>query len=207
MEVKIYAVKQNIMTEIMIDMNNDDDDDEKERQREEIRSIQQELSREIRSQIAVQQHEHLQNVAVNEEIPKDKKDNVLEENEELQRRIAATYQMMHEQNGDVAMPDNKTNKQGGKQYTGPSVLSYFVKGRKAAYLPVPVYKCEMGGRVTIFIMVTENGNVIDAQIDKEKSTADNCLWQSAVDAALRSKFNVMMGMKQQGSITYQFVSQ
>lgn len=207
MGLKVNALSHQIASEIAI--NFDNEKEEQERRREEARSIQNELAQEIRSQIAAEQSEaaRLRNAAVNEETPSDNRDKVLAENEELQRRIASTYRMMREQNADGGASTAAKETAGGKAYAGPSVLSYFVKGRKAAYLPVPVYKCEAGGRVVVIISVAETGRVADAQIDRQASAADECLRQSALDAARRSRFNVEAGAAQQGSITYQFISQ
>jgi hypothetical protein len=212
MGLKISTLSERIPSTIEIDFDNEKE--EQQRKREETRSIERELAEEayrLRRELAAEMaSERLRNAAVNQETPKDNtKDNVLEENEAVQRRIANTYRMMRRQQSsdDAALPSVAKENTAAKAYTGPSVLSYFVKGRKAAYLPVPVYKCEAGGRVVVIITVTETGSVVDAQVDKRESSADECLLLSATEAAMRSKFNVMAGSRQQGSITYQFISQ
>ena len=37
----------------------------------------------------------------------------------------------------------------------PTVISHYLEGRKARYLPVPSYKCELGGRVVVDIEVLD----------------------------------------------------
>jgi hypothetical protein len=218
LELKIRTVSHQIPAEIEIVF---DDEKEQLRQQQEQReqeekNIQAELAREIRQQLADERANamRLRNVAVNEESPTDNKDDVLAENAELQKRIAATYRMMREQNNseNAVLPSKapkKAGKKGEKSYTGPSVLSYRVPGRKAYYLPVPVYKCEAGGKITVAIVVAQTGDVLSAQIDKTHSTTtDNCLWETAVDAALRSKFDAgTTTSRQPGYIIYQFVAQ
>ncbi len=95
------------------------------------------------------------------------------------------------------------------QYKGPTVISYFLEGRKALYLPVPAYKCELGGVVVVDIEVSSDGRVERATIDTSNSVADNCMTSAAIDAARRSRFTVTDGAKgrQKGSITYLFVPQ
>ncbi|GHT80435.1 hypothetical protein FACS189467_2560 [Bacteroidia bacterium] len=219
--LKIRTVSYQIPAEIEIAFDEEKEQlrqqqEQREQRQQEEKNIQAELAREIRQQLAEERASamRLRNVAVNEKTPTDNKDDVLAENAELQKRIAATYRMMREQNNseNAVLPSKapkKAGKKGEKSYTGPSVLSYRVPGRKAYYLPVPVYKCEAGGQITVAIVVAQTGDVVSVQIDKTHSTtADNCLWETAVDAALRSKFDVGKGtLRQQGYIIYQFVAQ
>ena len=103
-------------------------------------------------------------------------------------------------------PEKKTTKE--ELYTGPSVMSYKLDGRRAYSLPVPVYKCETGGTVVVNIVVAQRGNVASAGVDHAKSAADECLHEAAKRAALLSQFSASESLKsQQGTITYRFVAQ
>lgn len=105
-------------------------------------------------------------------------------------------------------PQKEIPKEKIGQYKGPTVVSYYLKGRKALRLPVPSYKCEMGGQVVVTITVAANGRVIHASIDKSKSVNDACIANAAIEAALTSRFTASATQKkQQGSITYLFVPQ
>lgn len=94
-------------------------------------------------------------------------------------------------------------------YAGESSVSYNLKNRYARFLPIPVFKCEFGGKVVVEILVNRKGIVQKATIVEEQSQADDCLWRVAVDAAERSRFNEKADAPalQKGSITYNFVKQ
>lgn len=97
-----------------------------------------------------------------------------------------------------------------KPYSGPSVVSWFLEGRKASQpLPIPAYRCLGGGEVTVLIKVDPQGNVIDARIDDAASTHDSCLRNFAVRAARMSKFSASPSApaRQEGNIVYQFIAQ
>ena len=94
-------------------------------------------------------------------------------------------------------------------YKGPTVISYFLKDRKARRLPVPAYKCEGGGQVVVDIEVEPNGTVSKASIDEANSVIDDCMNQAAINAALASLFTASNKTQfvEKGSITYLFVPQ
>lgn len=94
-------------------------------------------------------------------------------------------------------------------YSGKSSVSYRVEGRYARFLPIPVFKCEFGGRVVVAIGVDPRGRVQRAEVVESESKQDDCLWEAAVSAALRSRFNEKPGASalQVGRITYNFVRQ
>ncbi len=94
-------------------------------------------------------------------------------------------------------------------YKGPTVISYFLKDRKALRLPVPAYKCEGGGQVVVDIEVLTDGTVGKASIDTQNSVIDDCMNQAAINAAKASLFTVAASApsRQKGSITYLFVPQ
>ena len=105
-------------------------------------------------------------------------------------------------------PDEKEDKK-VREYSGPSVVSYTLDGRKASRLPIPAYRCYGGGMVTVLIKVNNNGDVIDAKVQEEISSPDKCLRDFAVRAARMSKFSkdAKAPARQAGDIVYQFIAQ
>lgn len=117
-----------------------------------------------------------------------------------------------EEMGEVDVPNTpqkEVQPAGTKIYTGPSVVSYSLQGRKARRLPVPAYRCESGGTVVVDIAVNSRGLVVQAAIDAQNSSVDECLRESALQAARASIFNTIPpdGKQAVGSITYLFVAQ
>jgi len=96
------------------------------------------------------------------------------------------------------------------EYSGPSSVFYSLKGRHKLILPIPVFKCEGSGRVRVEITVNRQGKVIKADvIEKESDNYDDCLYEAALNAAYRSRFNIDNNspQKQIGSITFNFIKQ
>ena len=94
-------------------------------------------------------------------------------------------------------------------YSGPSVVSYELEGRKASRLSIPAYRCMGAGMVTVIITVDPQGNVINAKVEDSLSSPDACLRNFAVRAARLSKFSSSTSAppKQIGNIVYQFIAQ
>ena len=108
----------------------------------------------------------------------------------------------------IAPPSNpKPRKQ--ETYSGPSVLSWSLDGRKATHLPIPAYRCVGAGEVTVIITVNNQGTVVDAKVDDGSSSGDGCLRSFATRAARLSKFNASSTApaRQMGTITYLFIAQ
>ena len=103
--------------------------------------------------------------------------------------------------------DPKPRKQ--ETYSGPSVLSWSLDGRKATHLPIPAYRCIGAGEVTVIITVNNQGTVVDAKVDDGASSKDGCLRNFATRAARLSKFNASTTApaRQMGTITYLFIAQ
>lgn len=103
----------------------------------------------------------------------------------------------------------KEPKNEGREYKGPSVLSWTLEGRKASHLPIPAYRCYGAGEVTVVISVDQQGNVVNAKVNDAASSADDCLRNFAVRAARLSKFNRDMSAptRQAGEIVYCFIAQ
>ena len=60
-------------------------------------------------------------------------------------------------------------------YAGESSVSYNLKDRYARFLPIPVFKCEYGGKVVVEILVNPKGVVQKAKILEDQSQSDDCL--------------------------------
>jgi TonB family protein len=109
---------------------------------------------------------------------------------------------------DVKSDGTEPDQTDGQAYKGPSIVSYFLEGRTAIYLPVPSYKCFKGGDVTVLIEVNAHGYVVGAEIDKRHSSNDECLHRAAINAAERARFSTVKASgNQKGNIIYRFVSQ
>ena len=96
-----------------------------------------------------------------------------------------------------------------QSYSGPSVVSYALDGRKASRLSIPAYRCLGAGHVTVIITVDPSGNVIAAKIQEDASSNDKCLRDFAIRAARLSKFSASTSAppRQLGNIVYMFIAQ
>lgn len=185
----------------------------------------QEKKEEIRKKSSVEAIEQmLRSIAVNENTPEEKKskkpdvqkyiDEVMAELENGEN--AGRYKAQRDKN---FQKDSLQNARDRKEreldslkstfYSGKSSVSYNLKDRFARVLPIPVFKCEYGGTVVVTIAVDRKGAVQKAEVVKDQSEADDCLWRVAADAAKRSLFNVKPDAPelQVGTITYHFVKQ
>ena len=106
-------------------------------------------------------------------------------------------------------PTPQTPEQEDPAYQGPSVLSYSLGERKGSYLPIPAYKCIGAGEVTVIVTVNAEGDVVDAKVQDEVSSADRCLRDYALGAAKRSRFSRSKtgNPKEIGNIVYSFIAQ
>jgi hypothetical protein len=96
-----------------------------------------------------------------------------------------------------------------KEYTGPTNVTYYLENRFKQYLPIPVYTCKGGGLVVVNIEVSQKGNVISTSISEDSETNDECLLETAIKYASRTKFNQDFNAipRQRGYIMYQFIPQ
>ncbi len=81
--------------------------------------------------------------------------------------------------------------------------------RNKVSLVVPAYLCEGGGMVELIVTLDTNGYVVSATVDKSVSTPDECMQNSAINAARQSRFNVDSNApkRQTGTISYTFIPQ
>lgn len=96
------------------------------------------------------------------------------------------------------------------RYKGPTRIYYDLAGRNHTYLPIPIYKCQSSGKIVLLISVDQKGNVINAAIiESESTTSDECLIDTAIGSARRSRFEADFNAakEQKGTLTYIFVAQ
>ena len=110
---------------------------------------------------------------------------------------------------DPVTPPSDPTPRKQETYSGPSVLSWSLDGRKATHLPIPAFRCYGAGEVTVIITVNTQGTVVDAKVDDGASSKDGCLRNFATRAARLSKFNASTTApaRQMGTITYLFIAQ
>jgi len=192
-----------------------------------VKKIQEEKQRreELRKKVSQEEvQKMLRSIAVNEETKKSpaSSSGIRQYMEEIKKELAAEsrygsrYKVVKDKNytqdslqylrdRKEAMLDSLKS----TFYSGKSSVSYRVEGRYARFLPIPVFKCEFGGEVVVTIGVDPRGRVQRAEVVAGESKQDDCLWEAAVNAALRSRFNEKPGAPalQVGRITYNFVKQ
>ena len=120
----------------------------------------------------------------------------------------AIHEDAREETVDISRVEKSTNKQ-EKEYSGPSVLSYTLDGRKATHLKIPAYRCYGSGDVTVIITVNNAGMVVGAKVMDELSANDKCLRDFAIRAARLSRFSASSTApnNQHGEILYRFIAQ
>lgn len=194
---------------------------EKEREVEQLKQM---VSEEVDNLIAMARanpNSQVRNVAVdaNERLRDDRHSNpaqVYDDARKLQRSIEAAAQLSKQL--DAADADNyadpdvkqtKDEKNDTPAYSGPSVISWDLKDRKAQNLPVPAYRGFGGGDVSVKIYVNQKGRVIKAEVIEGVSSNDASLREYAVAAAGRSRFSASTTAPepQIGSIVYRFIKQ
>ena len=109
----------------------------------------------------------------------------------------------------VQMQQQRKDDSSAKEYSGPSVVSYTLDGRKASHLKIPAYRCLGSGDVTVIITVDPSGKVLNAKVLDAVSADDKCLRDFAIRAARLSRFSASTKApaRQTGEILYRFVAQ
>jgi len=191
--------------------------EEKERLEEEVK-LKQSAAEKLQEMLAAASVSGtpVRNVAVDRSLLKDDRgtnaEELYREAERLARELKDGQNQTFESPDDyVDLPTRKpaAEKKPEKAYTGPSVLSWSLDGRKASRLPIPAYRCMGAGQVTVIITVNNQGDVVNAKVDEGSSSADNCLRTFATRAARLSKFSASSTApaRQNGTITYAFIAQ
>ena len=141
---------------------------------------------------------------------------VYDEARQVQERMAANRKMaqeLHTANDGIdisTQTSSSTSSSSSKEaYQGPTVLSYTLDGRNATRMPIPAYKCEEGGDVTVVIEVDPDGRVVGAEVDMANSSSNSNLHNMAIQAARMARFTASSTApkKQQGIIVYRFIAQ
>ena len=195
--------------------------EEKERLQEEIERLQEEAA--FKESIAERLQQQLdaappvRGIAVDRGTLKDDRgtdaEQLYRDAQRLQEELARGYEVQQEEEvadpGPVIPEKKEETKQPETVYSGPSVVSYYLEGRKASHLPIPAYRCMGAGQVTVLITVDPGGTVTAAKVDESVSSTDGCLRSFAIRAARLSKFSAKADApaKQVGNIVYEFVAQ
>ena len=131
------------------------------------------------------------------------------EAERLRQELSNGYEIPDEDHATITRKDQPKAQNKAQSYSGPSVVSYELEGRKASSLPIPAYRCMGGGQVKVLITVNPRGEVLTAKIDESASSEDRCLRSFAIRAARLSKFSIKQDAapKQSGNIIYEFIAQ
>ncbi|MDR0385589.1 MAG: hypothetical protein LBH60_05890 [Prevotellaceae bacterium] len=128
--------------------------------------------------------------------------------EEREQKEKAMQEKENAGTEDINTNEQMHDKEESQAYKGPSIVSYYLEGRMAVYLPVPSYKCFKGGDVVVLIEVNSQGYVVAAEVDKHNSNSNECLRFAALDAAGKARFSsTQKSGNQKGNIVYRFVSQ
>jgi TonB family protein len=200
--------------------------EEMERKEKEIEQLQKEIEmkeavlKNLEKKLAhtTQLSSEFRNVAVNSgnALKDDRNTNMDELNklaEEVQNKVKDAQKKANEKDNEDLAEQQESGKSGKdkekKEYSGPSVLTYFLEGRSATDLPIPAYRCYGGGHVTVNIAVNCQGRVIDCWVSEKASSADRCLREFALRAARQTRFTASStsAERQEGYIVYEFIAQ
>lgn len=98
----------------------------------------------------------------------------------------------------------KKQKSGGNN--PKSTISFSLLNRTKIYIPIPVYLCEVDGKIIINITVNANGDVIDSYVNSSSTSDNECLIERALEYANQSQFSADASKPSQiGTITFNFI--
>lgn len=202
-------------TVMELDFSNQEKIEELEKQLARSKALNEKLDRMLEEEGISSSNSEIKNLRVDSHL-KDDRGTDAEQLYKDAERIQKDYEQNMSRKDDdfVAMPskktdiDKSTNSQ-DETYTGPSVLSYSMEGRKGSYLPIPAYKCIGSGEVTVILAIDPNGKVLQAKIQDDISSSDKCLREYALKAASQSRFSKKSDApaRQLGNIVYKFIAQ
>ena len=190
----------------------------------ERREQQEKLETEITGQVdaliakALASQSNMKNIAVNVGKDGQLKDDRGTNADELYKQAAKVQEKLRTEKTTIAIEETsdigkdkptKVETKKGPEYSGPSVLSYDLGGRRGIDLKIPAYKCYGEGKVSVAITVNRAGKVLNAQVIEGVSSDDPCLRSFAVRAALLSTFESSSSApeRHQGTILYGFIAQ
>lgn len=214
MAARLSTVNQDDISAIMIDFNIAELPDIKIPEPETRTAYEQYLDNVLRSNIAV-------NEAEERPVPDQFKNLDASETNELDQRLAEILKQASsgqmpvlpefpEISMEVNKPEEKKEQKNDQPYTGPTNIYYNLQGRRALWLPVPIYKCPDKGIVTVDVLVNQLGNVVQARVNNNpKNFNEECLFEAAISAALKARFNQSASspVRQAGTITFHFQPQ
>lgn len=179
------------------------------------RNLKEEVSERLDRMLAEAAGVPIRNVAVDRGALKDDRNTNAEElykdAEQLAKDLKNGPQLNEpdEDYAQISRPERKHEEKKSAGYTGPSVVSYELDGRKASKLSIPAYRCLGSGHVTVIITVDPSGKVLNAKVQDGVSSDDKCLRDFAVRAARLSRFSASPSApaRQIGNIVYLFIAQ
>ncbi len=189
--------------------------EEMEKQQEQA-DFREDISRRLDNIIAKANKDNpIRNVAVSSELRDDRHSSaeakaLMGDADRLARELKDGYKSDIEEDAREEAVEYKQEKTIEKhEYSGPSVLSWTLEGRKASHLPIPAYRCYGAGVVAVAIAVDQQGKVVNAKVNDSASSDDRCLREFAIRAARLSRFNRDMNapLRQAGEIVYSFIAQ
>ncbi|WNH08361.1 hypothetical protein [Thalassobellus suaedae] len=87
-----------------------------------------------------------------------------------------------------------------------STISFSLVNRTKIHIPIPIYLCEVDGKIVVNITVNDKGSVIDTYVNTSSNSTNECLIEHALDYAKKSQFSADASKKSQiGSITFYFI--
>ena len=87
-----------------------------------------------------------------------------------------------------------------------STISFSLKNRTKVYIPIPVYLCEIDGKIVVNIIVDSTGSVTDAYVNTSSTSENECLIEHAIEYAKQSQFSADVKKESQlGTITFYFI--
>lgn len=97
-------------------------------------------------------------------------------------------------------------KQRAESVNTKSTISFSLVNRKKVDIPIPVYLCEVGGKIVINITVNDKGTVTNTYVNTSSSSSNECLIENAIESAKNSLFSADPSKKEQiGTITFNFI--
>lgn len=211
-QIGVIATKEN---SFVLDFSKQEKAEREAREQEFREQISRRLDELISNYEAPHSSGEIKNIAVNAGLKDDRgtdAEKLYEDAEKIARELkSGSKPAVEEDMRDEAvdMSRDRQNRDKGMEYTGPSVVSYSLDGRKASRLKIPAYRCYGGGDVTVIIKVNNQGDVVNAEILDAVSSGDQCLRDFAIRAARLSKFSASQSAppRQTGEIVYRFIAQ
>lgn len=195
-------------------------EEELERMAEQLEQLQKEaalqeaINKKLEEKLGSSPSEAYRNIAVDRSRLKDDRgtdaEQLYKDAERLAQELKSGYDLPEDDAPSQSSSSHKDKEEPKEStYSGPSVVSYELAGRKASRLSVPAYRCLGGGQVKVIIAVDPSGKVIDARVDEQGSSNDGCLRSYAKRAARLSRFSSSSSApaKQTGYIIYEFIAQ